>query len=514
MLKQHRCRLTTVPVETTDRVIDSGVLINMRRNCLSKTHPRTSLYFKSNMAINKEEMRHLFNYNRIIHPFSKFSLYWEFFIFIVYTMAYLLALLTSVDSTISSIKFLASMMKLITDGILTLDILKTFFTGYYDKDLNRTILKPSSIATKYLKGYFLVDLLMTFQLCAVFVIAAKMRVTILMRYLFRLIYLLKIIRIGRWLDALELFSLYADLSSFSSYVLRTSFSCGVCLIWTYAVIFQFTKAADVWNDVKYDIYSSFKSFHTITLMLLHASYGPGEDTPLLDFQILGTLLIMSVGYCLQMYIFSLVLETWLKFSSTKNKNEGLFQEFNQYLKHKDLPTTLKEKFFSFYQFKFQNQFYNETLINKTLSKILKQDILVYVTKSHVQKVEFFKDLPDTVLAKLVSRLKSEIFLANDIILTAGVAGNCMFFIYFGTVAIFSPGGNEICHLKDGAHFGEIALIFNEPRVATVRAVTPCELFTLNRSDFSDVLEPYPDIKNKITLLALERLNTTTEKSMV
>ncbi|KAG5888993.1 hypothetical protein JTB14_033923 [Gonioctena quinquepunctata] len=170
--------------------------------------------------------------------------------------------------------------------------------------------------------------------------------------------------------------------------------------------------------------------------------------------------------------------------------------------------SLKKKFFSFYQFKFQNQFYNEAHINRMASTILKQEILVYVTKNHVQRVEFFKDLPDTVLAKLVSRLKSEIFLANDIILTAGIAGNCMFFIYFGTVAIYSPGGKEICHLEDGAHFGEIALIFNEPRVATVRAVTPCELFILNRSDFLGVLEPYPEIKDKITLLAQERLRTT------
>ncbi|KAG5871609.1 hypothetical protein JTB14_027364 [Gonioctena quinquepunctata] len=217
---------------------------------------------------------------------------------------------------------------------------------------------------------------------------------------------------------------------------------------------------------------------------------------------------MSIGYVLQMFLFTRILEVWVKFSNAKNKNESLFQQFTEYLKYKDLPINLKQKFLSFYQFKFQNQFYNEAHINRMLSKILKQEILVYVTKNHVRRVEFFKDLPDDVLAKLVSRLKSEIFLANDVILTAGVAGNRMYFIYFGTVAIYSPGGKEICHLKDGAHFGEIALIFNEPRVATVRAVTPCELFILSRADFLNVLEPYPDIKDKITLLAQERLRTT------
>ncbi|KAG5892221.1 hypothetical protein JTB14_034770 [Gonioctena quinquepunctata] len=468
MLKQHQCRLTTgtVPIKIIEHVINSGILIKFRRNCLrwtmiSKNHPRTSFYYRSNTAINMEEMRHLFNYIYIIHPFSMFSLYWEFFMFVVNTIACILVVVSSLGPGGS----LTPLIKVVTDVFLTLDLLKVFFTGFYDKELGRTILKPKSIASKYLKSYFLIDLLSVPHLCAVtWMLAADIRLSLSTKYLLRIIYCFKVFRIGRWLQALELFRSYADLSG---NLLKTVFICGASLIWTYGLIFQLTKTADELFDTEYDTESSLQSLHSTTLLLLHVAYiTTGAEYSHQMYQIVAAMIIMAVGYCIQMLMFTLILEAWLKFSNTKNKNESLFQEFSHYLKNKDLPMDLRKKFFSFYKFKFQHKFYNEAIIYKTISKILKQDILVNVTQNHVQKVEFFRDLPDTVLAKLVSRLKSEIFLANDIILTAGVTGKCMYLIYFGTVAIYSPGGKEICHLEDGAHFGEIALIFNEPRVAT------------------------------------------------
>nr|CAI5825614.1 unnamed protein product [Callosobruchus analis] len=81
----------------------------------------------------------------------------------------------------------------------------------------------------------------------------------------------------------------------------------------------------------------------------------------------------------------------------------------------------------------------------------------------------------------------------------------MYFINYGTVAVYTAAGKELCHLEDGAHFGEIALIFEGPRVATVAAVTPCELFVLSRNDYAESVEPYPAVKKKIEDLARSRM---------
>ncbi|KAG5889002.1 hypothetical protein JTB14_033932 [Gonioctena quinquepunctata] len=472
---------------------------------ISKNHPRTLVYFKSDRAIRFEERRHLLKHMCIIHPFSIFSLYWEFAMLIVYMVTCILTTITVARFSKGVVNVFFH-MKIYIDVILTIDIVKNFFTGYYDGELGKTILKHISIAKKYLRTYFLVDFLNTGHLVMIILLlllGSELRTA--WGHILRCCFYLRILRIGRWLDTLKLLHEYANLSSILNRALEVVFIVGLFAAWLYTLLFQIVTSLDHYFGVKiiYDKETS-KSFFSATVMLLHVSLGG----VLLEHvhQIMASIVFMCFGYCVQLYLFTKILELWLKFSNAENKNEGLFQQFNEYLKYKNLPSNLKQKFLSFYDFKFQNQFYNEAHLNRMISKILKQEILVCVTKKHVQRVEFFKDLPDAVLSKLVARLKSEIFLAGDIILKTG--SNCMFFIYFGTVAIYSPAGKEICHLEDGAHFGEIALIFNEPRVATVKAVTPCELFVLNRSDFLDVLKPYPDIKEKIILLAQERLMTT------
>ncbi|KAJ8956732.1 hypothetical protein NQ318_014088 [Aromia moschata] len=141
-----------------------------------------------------------------------------------------------------------------------------------------------------------------------------------------------------------------------------------------------------------------------------------------------------------------------------------------------------------------------------------QEILIHASKDHIEKVEIFKQLPEHILMKVVAHLRSEIFLPGDVIVSAGTPGNCMFFIYHGTVAVFTPQGREICHLEDGAHFGELALVFNETRVANVVAVTPCELFVSRRSDFLEAIAPFPDIKEHLISIATERLYQTQQET--
>ena len=63
-------------------------------------------------------------------------------------------------------------------------------------------------------------------------------------------------------------------------------------------------------------------------------------------------------------------------------------------------------------------------------------------------------------------------------------------------------------MEDGSYFGEISLIINEPRVASVFAITNCEVFRLSRRDFLEAIEPYPNLSSRIRDSALARLKRT------
>ncbi|CAH1174179.1 unnamed protein product [Phaedon cochleariae] len=520
-MRKHNCNLHyNTDVDILDQVIEDGIFINQRKKlqrlCMvSANHPMASVYYKSLTARITEDIRHITNYRWMIHPYSMLTLYWEMFIFIVYSAQFFtLAIAASANVYFRKPSYIV-IQKLTLDYILTLDIVKQFFTGYYETRDGKTVMNFTQIAKRYLSTYFLLDLI-----CCTHSYLVPFRIiftnyedfiekTWILAITLKVIASFRILRMRRWLEALELFRMYVNLSSVLNRAFRAILIFSILLIWLYSMIFQIEKLVEFnfippesrdWNA------PTFKLFYSATLMLLHVSYG--DKILSHPIKSIVSLLFMAVGYCLQLSMYTQVMQVWVKFSNAKNKNENLYQQFTEYLNYKELPMNLRRKFSSFYQFKFQNQFYNEAHINKMTSNILRQEILVYVTKNHVQRVEFFQNLPDVVLSKIVSRLKSEIYLANDVIIKAGLAGTCMFFIYFGTVAIYTPSGREICHLEDGAHFGEIALIFNEPRVATVVAVTPCELFVLNRFDFLQVLEPFPEQKAKITKLAEERLRST------
>ena len=67
----------------------------------------------------------------------------------------------------------------------------------------------------------------------------------------------------------------------------------------------------------------------------------------------------------------------------------------------------------------------------------------------------------------------------------------MYFIQEGIVDIVMCDGEVATSLSDGSYFGEICLLTNARRVASVRAETYCNVFSLSVDHFNAVLEQYP-----------------------
>lgn len=61
-------------------------------------------------------------------------------------------------------------------------------------------------------------------------------------------------------------------------------------------------------------------------------------------------------------------------------------------------------------------------------------------------------------------------------------------------------------LSDGSYFGEICLLTNARRVASVRAETYCNLFSLSVDHFNAVLDQYPLMRKTMETVAAERLD--------
>lgn len=97
-------------------------------------------------------------------------------------------------------------------------------------------------------------------------------------------------------------------------------------------------------------------------------------------------------------------------------------------------------------------------------------------------VPIFNPLPGTSLEHLASRLIPLRVDQGTVIVREGDAGDRFYILAEGTVTV-SADGALLSELEAGGYFGEIALIRDIPRTATVTAKTGVVLYALDRDDF-------------------------------
>jgi len=120
----------------------------------------------------------------------------------------------------------------------------------------------------------------------------------------------------------------------------------------------------------------------------------------------------------------------------------------------------------------------------------------------VAKVPLFSELEFGVIADIAKMLHVKRFRKSELIIKEGSEGDSMYFILEGSVLVYRDGFHTL--LKEGDFFGEIALIKNIPRTASVLARTRCELLELTRYDFQNFVKTEPHLLEKIEEVAKER----------
>jgi hypothetical protein len=105
-------------------------------------------------------------------------------------------------------------------------------------------------------------------------------------------------------------------------------------------------------------------------------------------------------------------------------------------------------------------------------------------------VPFFSSLPGPALERLAAALIPVTARPGTQIITQGRLGDRFYIIAGGTVQV-SVDGNPVRTMGAGESFGEIALLHDIPRTASVAAVTPVELLALDRHHFVETVTGQP-----------------------
>lgn len=135
--------------------------------------------------------------------------------------------------------------------------------------------------------------------------------------------------------------------------------------------------------------------------------------------------------------------------------------------------------------------------------------------THLKSVPLFSNLSDRQLDILYKAGAIQRFTKNCIIVNQNDSGDTFYIVVSGSVRItlLNENGSEIVLsiLKEGDFFGELSLLDNEPRSASVITMEDVTLFLLTRRQFYQLIITYPDILRKVPKEICCRLRNADEK---
>lgn len=134
------------------------------------------------------------------------------------------------------------------------------------------------------------------------------------------------------------------------------------------------------------------------------------------------------------------------------------------------------------------------------AEIRRRDFLV--TFAMVARVPLFSYLDAAAIAELVDNLNARTVSAGTTIVRRGERGTAMYLIASGQVEVVT--GKDPIRLQEGDFFGEMSLLANEPRTATVQALRTTDLLVLEADDFHRLIVRSPELKAQIEQAAATR----------
>jgi CRP-like cAMP-binding protein len=128
----------------------------------------------------------------------------------------------------------------------------------------------------------------------------------------------------------------------------------------------------------------------------------------------------------------------------------------------------------------------------------------------LRRVSLFEGLSGKELGELAKLTEDLEVAPGEVLCKEGHAGQEFFVIMEGEVDI-TKRGRSIGRSRSGDFFGEIALIEDVPRTATVTATKPLRFFVMTRRGFLRLLDKNPKVERKVLHALAKRVVTTSDE---
>ncbi len=237
-----------------------------------------------------------------------------------------------------------------------------------------------------------------------------------------------------------------------------------------------------------------------------ATVGYGDVTPANDAQRIYAIVVMLLGVGTYGFVIGNVASILAHLDPGRAGFLQRMEQLSAFLSYRKIPPELQQRIGEYYRYVWRERLeHDEAQLLERLPPGLRTAVALHLKRDLLQAVPLFRGASESVLKEIALEMKPSLYLPGEAVIRAGERGREMYFISRGSVEVVAKDGTTLLgRLSAGDFFGEIALLFDTPRTATVRALDYCDLYRLDKELFDRVLTHHPEIAQQIRARATER----------
>lgn len=221
--------------------------------------------------------------------------------------------------------------------------------------------------------------------------------------------------------------------------------------------------------------------------------GYGDISAKTPEQMLFTCLVQITGVGVFGFILSNVASILARADAARENHMNNLDKIDTFMRQHRTPHSLQTRVRSYYHYLWKNKMgYQDQSLIMGLPAKLQTELYVHINRSILNKVPFLKEASTELIEELMTGLKTRICVPGENVFKIGDAADGLYSIHQGEVNVISKENTTIANLKEGSFFGEMALIQDRQRNATIVANEFCDLYFLDKSDFHKVVNKHPE----------------------